>query len=321
MMAQFKRSQHMSGDYPRDLIGYGARPPLANWPGQARVAVQFVINYEEGGENCVLHGDPASEAFLSEIIGAPAIPGMRHMNMESIYEYGARAGFWRLHRMFTERNLPVTVYGVAMALERNPGVVEAMLAADWEIASHGYRWIDYQHLDESVEREHLKHAIEIHTRVTGSRPLGWYLGRCSPDSHRLVAEEGGFVYNADTYADDLPYWDASHGRPQLMVPYTLDANDMRFATNQGFNTGEQFYVYLRDSFDQLYAEGEHTPRMMSVGLHCRLVGRPGRALALGRFLDHVQNHSQTWVARRIDIARHWIAEHPYTVTANSEGER
>jgi len=304
--------QAMGGDYPRDLIGYGGESPRANWPNDARVAVQFVINYEEGGENCILHGDAASEAFLSEIIGAPAIPGMRHMNMESIYEYGSRAGFWRLHRLFTERGLPVTVYGVAMALERNPRAVEAMLAADWEIASHGYRWIDYQHTEESLEREHLRLAIEVHQRVTGSRPSGWYLGRCSPNSHRLVAEEGGFLYNADTYADDLPYWDASYGRPQLMVPYTLDANDMRFATHQGFNTGEQFYVYLKDTFDQLYAEGETTPCMMSVGLHCRLVGRPGRARALARFLDYVQSHPRVWVARRVDIARHWISEHPWS---------
>lgn len=297
-------------NYPRDLLGYGATPPNPGWPGGARIALQFVINYEEGGENCVLHGDSASEAFLSEIVGAQALPGVRHLNMESIYEYGARAGFWRLHRLFTERALPVTVYGVAMALERNPAAVEAMLAADWEIASHGYRWIDYQYIAEAVEREHLQKAIEIHTRVTGSRPLGWYLGRCSPNSHRLIAEEGGFLYNADTYADDLPYWDNQYDQPQLMIPYTLDANDMRFATNQGFNSGEQFFNYLKDSFDMLYAEGETAPKMMSVGLHCRLVGRPGRAAALARFLDYVQNHQQVWVTRRIDIARHWREAHP-----------
>lgn len=297
--------------YPRDMIGYGARPPQANWPGGARVAVQFVVNYEEGGENCVLHGDAASEAFLSEIVGAQPIPGMRHMNMESIYEYGSRAGFWRLHRLFTERRMPVTVYGVAMALERNPDAVRAMLEAGWEIATHGYRWIDYQHLPEEVEREHMRRAIAIHTRVTGSRPLGWYLGRCSPNTWRLVSEEGGFVYNADSYADDLPYWDDSFGRPQLIVPYTLDANDMRFATNQGFNTGEQFFSYLKDSFDVLYAEGADQPKMMSVGLHCRLAGRPGRAAALARFLDYVRGHDQVWVATRLAIARHWMAEHPY----------
>ena len=298
--------------YPRDMIGYGATPPQAKWPGGARVAVQFVINYEEGGENCVLHGDAASEAFLSEIVGAQPIPGARHMNMESIYEYGSRAGFWRLHRMFTERNLPVTVYGVAMALERNPDVVAAMKAAGWEIATHGWRWIDYQHLPAEVEREHMLRAIEVHTRVTGERPLGWYLGRCSSNTWRLVAEEGGFVYNADSYADDLPYWDDCHGRPQLIVPYTLDANDMRFATNQGFNSGDQFFAYLKDSFDTLYAEGETAPKMMSIGLHCRLVGRPGRAASLARFLDYVRSHDKAWVATRLDIARHWIAEHPYT---------
>ncbi|MBP2233002.1 putative urate catabolism protein [Azospirillum agricola] len=298
--------------YPRDMIGYGAMPPQANWPGGARIAVQFVINYEEGGENCVLHGDAASEAFLSEIVGAQPIPGARHMNMESIYEYGSRAGFWRLHRMFTEREMPVTVYGVAMALERNPQIVAAMKDAGWEIATHGWRWIDYQHLPRELEREHLLRAIEVHTRVTGSRPLGWYLGRCSPNTWALVAEEGGFLYNADSYADDLPYWDASHGRPQLIVPYTLDANDMRFATNQGFNSGDQFFAYLKDSFDVLHAEGVNSPKMMSVGLHCRLVGRPGRAAALARFLDYVKGHEQVWVATRLDIARHWIAEHPYT---------
>ncbi|WP_029011101.1 allantoinase PuuE [Azospirillum halopraeferens] len=297
--------------YPRDLIGYGAEPPHANWPGGARVAVQFVINYEEGGENCVLHGDTASEAFLSEIVGAQPIPGMRHMNMESIYEYGSRAGFWRLHRLFTERSLPVTVYGVAMALERNPEAVAAMKAAGWEIATHGWRWIDYQHLSEAEERAHMARAIAVHTRVTGERPLGWYLGRCSPNTRRLVAEEGGFLYDADSYADDLPYWDDSHGRPQLIVPYTLDANDMRFASAQGFNSGEQFFTYLKDSFDVLYAEGETRPKMLSVGLHCRLVGRPGRAASLARFLDYVASHDRVWVTRRIDIARHWMAEHPY----------
>lgn len=291
--------------YPRDLIGYADQPPVFNWPEQARVALQFVINYEEGGENCVLHGDPASEAFLSEIVGAAAYPGQRHINMESIYEYGARAGFWRLHRLFTERSMPVTVFGVAMALERNPRVVEAMLKADWEIASHGYRWIDYQHVAEELEREHLHKALEIHTRVTGERPLGWYLGRCSPNSHRIAAEEGDFLYNADSYADELPYWDKQQATPQLMVPYTLDVNDMRFATNQGFNSGDQFFSYLKDSFDVLYAEGGHAPKMMSVGLHCRLVGRPGRAAALARFLDYVRGHEAVWVCRRAEIARFW----------------
>jgi len=294
-------------DYPRDLRGYGRRPPAADWPHEARIAVQFVINYEEGGENCVLHGDPASESFLSEIVGAEPIAGQRHMNMESIYEYGARAGFWRLHRLFTERGLPVTVFAVAMALERNPAVVEAMQGAGWEIASHGYRWIDYQHVDETTERSHLDKAIEIHSRVTGAAPAGWYLGRCSPNTHRLVAEAGCFVYNADSYADDLPYWDHTWGAPQLIVPYTLDANDMRFATAQGFNCGQQFYHYLKDSFDVLRAEGG---RMMSVGLHCRLAGRPGRAAAVAKFLDYVTKHGDAWVATRLDIARHWRERHP-----------
>ena len=295
------------GDYPRDLRGYGGQPPDPDWPGGARTAVQFVINYEEGAENCVLHGDAASEAFLSEIVGAVPYPGQRHMNMESIYEYGARAGFWRLHRMFAERGLAVTVFGVAMALERNAEAVAAMREADWEIASHGYRWIDYQAIDEATEREHLAKAIDLHTRVTGARPLGWYLGRCSPNTHRLVAAEGGFLYNADSYADDLPYWDRTQASPQLMVPYTLDANDMRFATAQGFNSGQQFFDYLRDTFDVLHAEGG---RMMSVGLHCRLAGRPGRAAALARFLDHVAAHGDAWVCRRIDIARHWRERFP-----------
>lgn len=300
----------MNNDYPRDLRGYAGTPPDANWPGGARLALQFVVNYEEGAENCVLHGDPASEAFLSEIVGAQPINGMRHVNMESIYEYGARAGFWRLHRLFAERGLPVTVFGVAMALERNPEVVDAMWCAEWEIASHGWRWIDYQHIDEATERAHLEKAIEVHTAATGEPPRGWYLGRCSPNSHRLVAENGSFLYNADSYADDLPYWDYSHGEPQLMVPYTLDANDMRFATSQGFNSGEQFYQYLKDSFDVLYAEGDSKPKMMSVGLHCRLAGRPGRAAAVARFLDFVAGHDKVWVCRRIDIAEHWRREHP-----------
>ncbi len=297
-------------NYPRDMIGYGQTPPSVQWPDNARIAVQFVINYEEGGENCILHGDPASEKFLSEIVGAEAIPDARHINMESIYEYGSRAGFWRLHRLFTERKIPVTVYGVAMAMERNQPAVDAMLAANWEIATHGYRWIDYQHVDEAIEREHLQRAIDIHTRVAGSRPLGAYIGRTSPNSIRLVSEEGGFVYCADTYADELPYWCNDYARPQLMVPYTLDVNDMRFATPQGFNAGEQFYQYLVDTFDMLYDEGEQTPRMMSVGLHCRLVGRPGRAMALRRFLDYVAARSGVWLTRRIDIAEHWLKHFP-----------
>jgi putative urate catabolism protein len=297
--------------YPRDMVGYGAHPPHADWPKGARVAVQFVINYEEGGENAILHGDPASEAFLSEIVGAQPIPNARHMNMESIYEYGSRAGFWRLHRLFAGRGLPVTVFAIAMALERNPEAVAGMKQAGWEIASHGWRWIDYQHLPREVEREHIKKAVEIQTRVCGARPVGFYQGRTSPNTLELTVEEGGFLYSADSYADDLPYWAVAAGKPILMVPYTLDANDMRFATAQGFNSGEQFFAYLRDSFDTLYDEGAERPKMMSIGLHCRLVGRPGRLAALARFLDHVQKRDRVWVATREAIARHWIAKFPH----------
>ncbi|PON11789.1 allantoinase PuuE [Candidatus Entotheonella serta] len=296
-------------NYPRDMIGYGRSTPRPQWPNGAQLAVQFVINYEEGAENCILHGDAASEAFLSEIVGAEPWPGMRHMNMESIYEYDSRAGFWRLHRLFTSRQIPVTVYGVAMALERNPEAVAGMREADWEIASHGYRWIEYRDMDEDIERDHLRQAVAIHTRVTGSRPTGWYLGRCSSHTRKLVVEEGGFLYDSDSYADDLPYWNHDYGRPHWIIPYTLDANDMRFATAQGFNSGEQFFTYLRDTFDMLYAEGETSPKMMSIGLHCRLVGRPGRAAGLARFLDHVQRHRNVWCCRRIDIAHHWHAHH------------
>ena len=296
----------VTDDYPRDLRGYGERPPDADWPGGARIAVQFVVNYEEGAENCILHGDAASESFLSDIVGARPIENQRHMNMESLYEYGARAGFWRLYRLFTERSIPVTVFGVAMALERNPNAVAAMREAGWEIACHGYRWIDYQQADEETERAHLAKAIEIHQRTVGERPRGWYLGRCSPRTHRLIAEEGDFLYNADCYSDDLPYWDCSYGTPQLMVPYTLDANDMRFATAPGFNAGQQFFDYLKDTFDVLYAEGS---RMMSIGLHCRLAGRPGRAAAVVRFLDHVLRHDGAWIATRLEIAQHWRARH------------
>jgi putative urate catabolism protein len=301
----------MSTLYPRDLIGYGRTPPDPQWPGHARIAVQFVINYEEGSENNILHGDAASEAFLSETIGAQPLPGVRNMNMESVYEYGTRAGFWRLYRLFTERRLAVTVYAVAMALERHPDAASAMLEAGWEIASHGYRWIDYQYVGAETEREHMQQAIAIQTRITGSRPLGWYTGRNSPNTLRLVVEEGGFVYCADSYADDLPYWHDQYGKPQLIVPYTLDANDMRFGTYQGFNAGDQFYTYLKDTFDMLYQEGASAPKMMSIGLHCRLAGRPGRAAALARFLDYVSSHDQVWVTRRIDIARHWQQHFPY----------
>ena len=300
----------MTGDYPRDLIGYGETPPDPLWPGGARLAVQFVINYEEGGENNILHGDAASEAFLSEIVGAQAWPGQRHMNMESIYEYGSRAGFWRLHRLFTGSGIPVTVYGVATALQRNPEAVAAMQRAGWEIASHGLKWIEYKDFTKEEERAHLLEAIRIHTEATGARPLGWYTGRTSMHSLDLVMEEGGFLYSADSYADDLPYWVKGPQGPHLIVPYTLDTNDMRFATPQGFNSGDQFFTYLKDSFDMLYREGKAgQPKMLSIGLHCRLAGRPGRAAALSRFLDYVMSHDGVWPARRIDIARHWHATH------------
>lgn len=298
-------------DYPRDMVGYGAHPPHPQWPGDARIAVQFVVNYEEGGENNILHGDEASEAFLSEIVGADARKGVRHMNMESIYEYGSRAGFWRLHRMFTDRAMPVTVFGVATALERNPEAVAAMKQAGWEIASHGLKWIEHQYMSIERERLQMEEAMRLHEAATGERPLGWYTGRTSENSRELTAELGGFLYNADSYADELPYWETTAHGPQLIVPYTLDANDMRFATNQGFNSGDQFFAYLRDSFDVLYAEGETAPKMMSVGLHCRLVGRPGRAAALARFLDYVQSHDAVWVTTRADIARHWRERFPY----------
>lgn len=298
-------------DYPRDMVGYGAHPPHPQWPGNARIAVQFVVNYEEGGENNILHGDEASEAFLSEIVGADARKGVRHMNMESIYEYGSRAGFWRLHRMFTERAMPVTVFGVATALERNPEAVAAMKQAGWEIASHGLKWIEHQYMSIERERLQMEEAMRLHEAATGERPLGWYTGRTSENSRELTAEIGGFLYSADSYADELPYWETTAHGPQLIVPYTLDANDMRFATNQGFNSGDQFFAYLRDSFDVLYAEGETAPKMMSVGLHCRLVGRPGRAAALARFLDYVQSHDAAWVATRADIAQHWRERFPY----------
>ena len=296
--------------YPRDMIGYGRNPPDPRWPGGAYTAVQFVLNYEEGGENSILHGDAGAEAFLSEITGAQPLHGARHMNMESIYEFGSRVGFWRLWRMFTERGMPLTVYGVAMALQRNPQAVAAMREAGWEIASHGLRWIDYQFLDRDEERRQLHEAIRIHTEVTGERPLGWYTGRNSPNTLELAVEAGGFLYCADSYADELPYWVLVAGKRQLIVPYTLDVNDMRFAIQAGFTAGDQFFAYLKDSFDLLYAEGRSgAPRMMSVGLHCRLVGRPGRAAALMRFLDYVQQHDKVWVCRRVDIARHWHDHH------------
>lgn len=297
-------------DYPRDMIGYGATQPFADWPGKARIALNFVLNYEEGAENCILHGDAASESFLSEIVAAQPVPGMRHISMESLYEYGSRAGFWRLRDIFAGLGLPLTVFGVTMAMQRNPEAVAAMREAGWEIACHGYRWINYQHVPEPVERQHMAQAIRLHAELTGERPLGWYTGRTSPNTARLVAEESGFLYDSDSYADDLPYYDRAHGRAQLILPYTLDANDMRFCAVQGFNSGDQFFAYLKDCFDVLYAEGATAPKMMSVGLHCRIIGRPGRAAALQRFLDYVQGHERVWITRRIDIARHWLERHP-----------
>lgn len=300
----------MHHSYPRDMIGYGAHPPHANWPDGARIAVQFVLNYEEGGENNILHGDEASEAFLSEIVGAQPWPGQRHMNMESIYEYGSRRGFWRLYDIFTSRAIPVTVFGVALAMQRNVECVKAMQDANWEIATHGLKWIDYRHVPKEIERSHIQQAIAIQLELVGERPLGIYQGRTSENTLTISMEDGGFLYSADSYADDLPYWISGPHGPQLIVPYTLDANDMRFATPQGFNTGDQFFTYLKDSFDALYAEGATTPKMLSIGLHCRLVGRPGRSQALARFLDYIQSMPNVWCATRLDIARHWIAHHP-----------
>jgi chitin deacetylase len=297
--------------YPRDMRGYGPTPPDARWPGGARIAISLVLNYEEGGENCLLHGDAASEAFLSEIVGAAPWPGQRHANMESIYDYGARAGFWRLHRLFTARDLPITVFGVASALARSPEAVAAMRAARWEIASHGLKWIDHKDMPEAEERAAIAEAIRLHTEVTGTPPRGWYTGRSSINTLRLVAEKGGFDWISDTYDDDLPHWSDLGGGPQLILPYTLDANDMRFATPQGFNTGDHFFHYLRDTFDCLYAEGAAgAPKMMSIGLHCRLIGRPGRVMGLQRFLDHAARHGGVWFARRGDIAAHWRSQHP-----------
>ncbi len=303
--------------YPRDMIGYGATPPDPNWPdmdgtGHARIAVQFVINYEEGGENNILHGDAASEAFLSEIVGAQAWVGQRHWNMESIYEYGARAGFWRLHRMFTAAQIPATVFGVTTALERSPDQTRAMMDAGWEIASHGLKWVEHKDMNEAEERSQIQDSILRHTAITGSAPRGWYTGRCSMNTVRLAAEAGDFDYIADSYADDLPYWVEISGRLQLIVPYMLDCNDMRFATLQGFNSGEQFYAYLKDTFDTLYAEGQAgAAKMMSIGLHCRLVGRPGRAAALQRFMDYARGHEGVWFATRLQIAQHWHQHHPH----------
>ena len=309
----------MNPAYPRDLIGYGRNPPHARWPGNARIAVQFVLNYEEGGENCVLHGDAGSEQFLSELFNPAAYPD-RHLSMESVYEYGSRAGVWRLLREFERRGLPLTVFGVSMALERHPELTQAFVELKHEIACHGWRWIHYQTMPEAQEREHMRIGMEIIQRLTGERPLGWYTGRDSPNTRRLVADYGGFEYDSDYYGDDLPFWtpvtktDGSTV-PQLIVPYTLDTNDMRFSLPQGFSQGEDFFTYLRDAFDVLYAEGEEAPKMLSIGMHCRLLGRPGRMRALQRFLDHIERHDRVWVCRRIDIARHWKQVHPYEAKA------
>ena len=312
-------NEHDSQPYPRDMRGYAGQPPHPRWPGQARVAVQFVLNYEEGGESNVLHGDPYSEIFLSEIIGAQPYAD-RHMSMESIYEYGSRVGVWRVLREFERRDLPLTLFGVGMALERNPEVAEACARLGHEIACHGWRWIMYQEMDEAIEREHMELAIASLQRLTGEAPLGWYTGRDSPNTRRLVVENGGFLYDADYYGDDLPFWtevttSSGEVKPHLVVPYTLDTNDMRFATPQGFNSGDQFFAYLRDAFDVLYAEGDECPKMLSVGLHPRLIGRPGRFRALQRFLDHIESHDRVWVTRRVDIARHWAEVHPYQASA------
>jgi len=297
--------------YPRDMVGYGAEPPPALWPGGARLAVSFVLNYEEGSENNVLHGDAGSETFLSDIIGAQSFPH-RHLSMDSLYEYGSRAGCWRVLRLFEEFGMPLTIFAVAMAMERNPEVVRAMVAAGHEIAGHGYRWISYQEVDEQTEREHMAEAVRILAELTGRAPVGWYTGRDSPNTRRLVVEHGGFLYDSDSYADDLPYWEVVEEQPHLVVPYALDTNDMRFATAQGFNSGDQFFTYLRDAFDVSYAEGAERPKMLSIGLHGRIVGRPARTAALRRFLEYVSGHPDVWVCRREDIARHWVATHPHT---------
>lgn len=303
----------MSTPYPRDLIGYNNQPPHANWPNNARVAVSFVLNYEEGGERNILHGDKESEAFLSEMPGATPLLGERNISMESCYEYGSRAGVWRLLKLFNDYDIPLTIFAVAMALERHPDVAKAFVDAKHEICSHGYRWIDYQYVDENEERDHLQKAIQIITDLTGKRPSGWYTGRLGPNTRKLVIEEGGFLYDSDAYDDDLPYWVNTESQPHLVIPYTLDVNDMRFATQQGFNSGDQFFQYLKDSFDTLYEEGETAPKMMSVGLHCRLVGRPGRIAALKRFLEYVKQHDNVWLCTREQIAEHWITHHPYSL--------
>jgi len=296
-------------NYPRNLVGYGNKEMKVVWPNNSRLALQIVLNYEEGAENNVLHGDKHSETFLSEIIGAQPIKG-RHINMESMYEFGARRGFWRLHKLFKEKNIPVTIFGVAMALERNPDVCNAIKNGNYEIACHGWRWIDYQNIEKKIEKQHMKKAIKSIKKIFGERPLGWYTGRCSPNTRDLVFQDGGFLYDSDSYSDDLPYWEYKKNKKQLIIPYTLDNNDMRFATNQGFNSGEQFYTYLKDSFDVLYEEGKSNPKMMSVGLHCRLIGRPGRIQSLKKFLDYVLKFKDVWICKRIDIAKYWIKNYP-----------
>ncbi|MBW5827214.1 allantoinase PuuE [Yersinia kristensenii] len=310
------RETDFSQEYPRDLAGYGGQPPVVHWPGQARIAVQFVLNIEEGAENNVLHGDVGSEQFLSDIIGAESFAA-RHMSMESLYEYGTRAGFWRIHQEFARRGLPLTVFGVVMALARNPLIVEAIKAADYDVVCHGWRWLHYQHIDEHTELMHMQQAIAVMRDLFGQSPSGWYTGRDSPNTRRLVVDNGNFLYDSDYYGDDLPFWmqvQSASGAviPHLIVPYSLDTNDMRFASAQGFNSSEQFYTYLKDSFDVLYAEGETAPKMMSVGMHCRLLGRPGRFRALQRFLDYIAQHERVWVCRRQDIAEHWVRNHPFT---------
>ncbi|TBU75594.1 allantoinase PuuE [Phytopseudomonas daroniae] len=299
--------------YPRDLIGYGDTPPHPHWPGDASIALSFVLNYEEGGERCILHGDGESEAFLSEMVAAQPLPGARHMSMESLYEYGSRAGLWRLLRLFREQRIPLTIFAVAMAAQRHPEAIKAMVADGHEICSHGLRWINYQDMPEAEERAHMAEAIRILTEISGERPQGWYTGRTGPNTRRLVMEEGGFLYDSDTYDDDLPYWEKNtpNGQPHLVIPYTLDTNDMRFTQVQGFNSGDDFFTYLKDAFDVLYAEGEAgAPKMLSIGMHCRLLGRPARLAALQRFIAYVQGHQRVWFARRIDIARHWQTVHP-----------
>ena len=305
--------------YPRDLIGYGKNPPDPKWPRGARVALSLVMNYEEGGERSILHGDDESEAYLQEVPTVTPLKGVRNVQVESMYEYGSRVGFWRLMRIFAERDVKISVFAVAMALERHPQAAKAIVEAGHEVVSHGWRWIDYQFVSEAVEREHIRLAVESLAKATGQRPLGWYTGRLSPNTRRLVVEAGGFLYDSDAYNDDLPYWVEVSGRPHLVIPYTLDNNDMKFGTPQGFNSGDDFFAYLRDAFDVLYAEGAETPKMMSVGLHMRLAGRPGRMAALSRFLDHVANHDHVWICRRLDIAQHWLATHPAPPSGEGRG--